>query len=76
MFRLAAARPHLADRDFFVTGESYAGHYIPAVAHHMWASNKGADPGRRINLKGVAIGNGLCVATHRYSLSTEPRSRG
>lgn len=53
----------MANRPFYITGESYAGHYIPAVAHHIWAFNKAADPAERINLKGVAIGNGLCVTS-------------
>ncbi|EER15697.1 conserved hypothetical protein, partial [Perkinsus marinus ATCC 50983] len=45
------------DRDFYITGESYAGHYIPAIAHKIWRENtKGDKP--NINLRGLAIGNG------------------
>ena len=58
---LRAARPELKDRDFFVTGESYAGHYIPVVTHHIWRTNKAKPESERINLAGMAIGNGMCV---------------
>lgn len=55
----AAATAH-QDRDFYVTGESYAGHYVPAVAHRVWAARKAGDPASAvINLVGLAIGNGL-----------------
>ena len=46
-----------------MTGESYAGHYIPVVTHHIWHTNKAKSKDERINLKGMAIGNGLCVKT-------------
>lgn len=52
------ARPELAQRDFFISGESYAGHYAPAVANRVYrASELGEGP--PIALRGVAIGNGL-----------------
>ncbi len=53
-----AARPELKVRDFYVTGESYAGHYIPAVSHHVWSTNQRKAEVDRLNLKGLAIGNG------------------
>ena len=56
-----AARPELKFRDFFVTGESYAGHYIPVVTHHIWHTNKAKPEDERINLKGMAIGDGGCA---------------
>ncbi|EFY91080.1 carboxypeptidase Y precursor [Metarhizium acridum CQMa 102] len=46
--------PNYAERDFFVTGESYAGHYIPAIGAELLSHNNS-----NINLKGLAIGNGL-----------------
>eukprot|EP00775_Hariotina_reticulata_P005749 gene5749-5989_t len=52
------ARPDLAGNDFFVSGESYAGHYAPAVANRVYRA-KELGEGSPINLKGVAIGNGL-----------------
>jgi len=45
--------PHLVDRPFYITGESYAGHYIPSIAHYLLQN-----PIQGLNFKGVAIGNG------------------
>lgn len=50
--------PELRNNDFFVTGESYAGKYVPAVSHAIKDYNVNANI--KINLKGLAIGNGLC----------------
>ena len=44
---------------FFVTGESYAGKYVPAIGykiHSMGVEAKKAG----INMQGLAIGNGIC----------------
>lgn len=49
--------PELQTNDFFVTGESYAGKYVPAVSHAIKDFNIKAK--LKINLKGLAIGNGL-----------------
>jgi cathepsin A (carboxypeptidase C) len=49
--------PEFKDRKFFITGESYAGHYIPFIAEHLMDHPKRyRDAG--VNLQGVAIGNG------------------
>lgn len=44
---------------FFITGESYAGKYIPAIAHKIHREGEHA---KRvgINLEGLAIGDGWC----------------
>ncbi|CAN8259853.1 unnamed protein product [Cochlearia groenlandica] len=57
--------PKLAKKDFYITGESYAGHYIPALAARVHKGNK-ANEGVHINLKGFAIGNGLTNPTFQY----------
>ncbi|XP_065897205.1 probable serine carboxypeptidase CPVL isoform X2 [Dysidea avara] len=44
--------------DFYITGESYAGKYVPALAYKIHQSNPTAQ--LKINMKGVAIGDGLC----------------
>jgi carboxypeptidase C (cathepsin A) len=54
--------PQFNGRDFYVTGESYGGHYVPGASHYVWQMNKLGDeqPGQfHINLKGLVIGNGL-----------------
>ncbi|KAJ4724619.1 Carboxypeptidase [Melia azedarach] len=50
--------PQYKNRDFFITGESYAGHYVPQLADTIVSHNKNANE-TIINLKGVAIGNGV-----------------
>ncbi|XP_055962214.1 serine carboxypeptidase-like 45 [Mercurialis annua] len=45
--------PEYMNRDFFITGESYAGHYVPQLANLIFQS------GLKFNLKGIAIGNPL-----------------
>ncbi|KAJ4706686.1 Carboxypeptidase [Melia azedarach] len=45
--------PEYKNRDFFITGESYAGHYVPQLAQLIVQSKK------KFNLKGIAIGNPL-----------------
>ncbi|KAI8577099.1 hypothetical protein K450DRAFT_253641 [Umbelopsis ramanniana AG] len=68
--------PEYADLDFHVAGESYAGHYIPAIGEQIHNNNKGkfavsslaahqntlAD----INLKSLMIGNGLTDPLIQY----------
>ena len=44
---------------FFLFGESYAGHYVPATAHRIWLGNKREESDIVINLKGVSVGNGM-----------------
>ncbi|XP_054799488.1 serine carboxypeptidase 1-like [Prosopis cineraria] len=48
--------PQYKSRDFFITGESYAGHYVPQLAYTILVHNK-HKPKTIINLKGIAIGN-------------------
>ncbi|XP_072054538.1 serine carboxypeptidase 1-like isoform X4 [Arachis hypogaea] len=52
--------PHYKTRDFFITGESYAGHYVPQLAHTILSYNNIAASNHQtvINLKGIAVGNG------------------
>ncbi|ERM97607.1 hypothetical protein AMTRI_Chr04g247100 [Amborella trichopoda] len=44
--------PEYKTRDFFITGESYAGHYVPQLAYTILTSNNS-----NIKFKGIAIGN-------------------
>ncbi|XP_062128401.1 venom serine carboxypeptidase-like [Drosophila sulfurigaster albostrigata] len=45
---------------FWVTGESYAGKYVPALAYHIHRAQKSRGfMGIHIPLRGMAIGNGL-----------------
>ncbi|KAL7612573.1 serine carboxypeptidase-like isoform X1 [Lactuca sativa] len=62
--------PELVNNDFFITGESFAGHYIPAFAARVVKGNK-AKEGIHINLKGFAIGNGLTDPLVQYPAYTD-----
>ncbi|MFS7920576.1 putative carboxypeptidase D [Helianthus anomalus] len=48
--------PEYKTRDFYITGESYAGHYVPQLAQLVLQNNKITNQ-TVINLKGIAIGN-------------------
>ncbi|KDP43593.1 hypothetical protein JCGZ_16880 [Jatropha curcas] len=50
--------PEYKDRDFYISGESYAGHYVPQLAHTILYNNKKAKK-TIINLKGILIGNAV-----------------
>lgn len=50
--------PHLRDNDFYLTGESYAGKYIPSLG--MLIHRENAKGKFKINLKGMALGNAYC----------------
>ncbi|CAI0442997.1 unnamed protein product [Linum tenue] len=45
--------PEYNNRDLLITGESYAGHYVPQLAQLI------VESGSNLNLKGIAIGNPL-----------------
>ncbi|GAB6021024.1 hypothetical protein CHUAL_003661 [Chamberlinius hualienensis] len=48
--------PALQPLDFYATGESYAGKYVPAISYKIMQENPTAN--LKINLKGLAIGDG------------------
>ncbi|KAK2989538.1 hypothetical protein RJ640_016662 [Escallonia rubra] len=48
--------PQYKTRDFYITGESYAGHYVPQLAYTIQLINEVTNQ-TVINLKGIAIGN-------------------
>ncbi|KAL6603362.1 hypothetical protein ACP70R_043723 [Stipagrostis hirtigluma subsp. patula] len=50
--------PQFKGHDFYITGESYAGHYVPQLAAKIVEENgKAKKKSDRINLKGIMIGN-------------------
>ncbi|KAG0747056.1 hypothetical protein G6F57_007705 [Rhizopus arrhizus] len=68
--------PEYAELDFHVSGESYAGHYIPAIGGVINRNNKGnfnsfelfenRQTLSQINLKSLLIGNGLTDPLIQY----------
>ncbi|XP_052203634.1 serine carboxypeptidase-like 50 [Diospyros lotus] len=64
-----ALDPTFKSRPMYVTGESYGGKYVPAIGYYILKKNAWLPASKRVNLAGVAIGNGLTdpvsqVATH------------
>ncbi|KAL3695781.1 hypothetical protein R1sor_009857 [Riccia sorocarpa] len=57
--------PQFKNNELYITGESYAGHYVPAVTARVHSANK-EGTGIHINLKGFAIGNGLTQPDLQY----------
>lgn len=57
--------PQYAKTKFYIFGESYAGHYIPAISHKIWEANR-EGKGVHIPMVGIAIGNGLTDPEEQY----------
>lgn len=51
--------------EFYVFGESYGGHYVPAISSRIYKGNRNNE-GLHINLKGLGIGNGLTNPVIQY----------
>ncbi|EXC33987.1 Serine carboxypeptidase-like 34 [Morus notabilis] len=51
--------PQYKSHDFYIAGESYAGHYVPQLSEVIFDKNKRAQKRNYINLKGFMIGNAL-----------------
>lgn len=55
--------PEFKGRDFYITGESYAGHYIPAIGAYLLDDSHVFTS---MTLKGLAIGNGMTSPKWQY----------
>jgi len=53
--------PHLKANEFYLTSESYGGHYIPTLTQEILSRNKG-----QINFKGFLLGNPLLEWEYRW----------
>ena len=51
--------PSFKGRDFYISGESYAGIYIPMLTYKIIMYNKKVTKSQQINLKGILVGNGV-----------------
>lgn len=65
-----AAHSEYQQQAFYVFGESYAGHYVPAIAHRVFTGNAHQE-GLHINLQGFGIGNGLTDPQVQYKYYPE-----
>jgi carboxypeptidase C (cathepsin A) len=55
---LFTLNPQYAANPFFIFGESYGGKYVPWLASTILANNGKPRSGKKINLKGIGLGNG------------------
>ncbi|KAF5939517.1 hypothetical protein HYC85_023776 [Camellia sinensis] len=51
--------PQFKSHEFYIAGESYAGHYVPELAEQIFDNNKNGPKDDYINLKGFMVGNAL-----------------
>lgn len=51
--------PQYKSNEFYIAGESYAGHYVPQLAEHIFDSNKNVPKEDYVNFKGFMVGNAL-----------------
>jgi carboxypeptidase C (cathepsin A) len=59
--------PGLRDTDIYLIGENYSGKYIPSIAKKIIEHNQDHQAPNKINLKKIAIGNGLFDAKFQRS---------
>ncbi|KAL3909008.1 MAG: hypothetical protein SGILL_008264, partial [Bacillariaceae sp.] len=61
------AHPEYASSPLYIFGESYAGHYVPAISHRIWKGNQSpCEKCIDINFAGLGIGNGLTSPEEQY----------
>ena len=69
--------PHLISKKFHISGESYAGHYLPAIANEIAIVHK---EDAKFKLSSVLIGNGITdpIKQHRsyYDMACNPALSG
>ena len=62
-----AQHPDMGARDLYIAGESYAGHYVPAIGYRIVQGNAALAQGEsHVNLQGIAVGNGLVNPRVQY----------
>merc|ERR1712000_164308 len=64
--KLLQQYPKLQSYELFIVGESYGGHYAPATASAIFNANKDGTNAIKVNLAGLAIGNGLIAPVIQY----------
>jgi len=52
---------------FYVTGESYAGKYVPSISYKIHQENQNASAKIKINLVGLSMGNGWTDPYRQYA---------
>jgi carboxypeptidase C (cathepsin A) len=63
--------PQYSKLPFYIMGESYAGHYVPAFAYRTLVGNQKKEGLFHINLNGIGIGNGWVDPYIQYAAYPE-----
>jgi carboxypeptidase C (cathepsin A) len=63
--------PQYSRLPFYIMGESYAGHYVPAFAYRTLVGNQKKDGLFHVNLNGIGIGNGWVDPYIQYAAYPE-----
>lgn len=68
--------PGYLDNSFYISGESYAGIYIPylALAIYQWNLDPTLNEGQIINLKGILVGNACTDPSECYNIPNNSMS--
>lgn len=66
------SHPEYQDCELFIVGESYGGHYAPAIANRVMLGNEASLPDTvYLKLTGVGVGNGLTDPAIQYQYYAE-----
>jgi len=61
------SHPEYVKSPLYIIGESYGGHYVPAISHRIWKGNQEKLKNTiELNYAGLAIGNGLTNPEEQY----------
>ena len=60
--------PNLKQNDLYITGESYAGKYVPAFSYTIFSANQNLQPtdDEYINFKGLSVGDGAMSPENQF----------
>lgn len=62
------AHPEYSKNELFLFGESYGGHYAPAISNRIMQGNtEGKEGTQNLNLAGLGVGNGLTSPEIQYA---------
>ena len=62
--------PTKKNKDFYISGESYGGIYVPKLAYNVIQYNKNLPVTQKINLKGILVGNDVADWNYDTTLAT------
>ena len=61
--------PEFKNQNFYISGESYGGIYVPILAYEVLEYNKKVEDSEKIKLKGILVGNGVADWNYDYTVA-------